>query len=229
MQPSTPFEHFDHHVRRSEFDAAQKVLDEHPGLVHARDPRHGDTTLHAMVDYGMTKNVKWLLDRGASLSTPSGDGMLSLHIAANVDDGPMVDFLLDQGADIEALDGQGMTPLLHAAFHGSEMAVEHLLNRGANIEARDRDGFSMLGCFLRGHQRRDWDQSVRTAEFLEKHYCTSERIQVAWEDFQRAQAMPGDGLNQHPGLGAAIEAFYLQVKMQLPEPDRAPAAPKPRF
>lgn len=229
MELKTPFDHFDHHVRKSDFAAAEKVLAEHPEVIHAKDPRHGDTTLHAMIDYGMTRNVKWLLERGANLNTPTGDGMLPLHIAANVDDGHMVDFLLDHGADMEALDSQGLTPLLHAAEHGSEMAMEHLIKRGASIEARDKDGFSMLGRFLIGTQRRDWGQAVRTAEFLEAHYCTPERIQSAWEEKQRAQKHDGGGMKQHPGLVAAIDALYLQTNMQATGEPTTPTLPRARF
>src|SRR5579871_2159855 len=91
-----------------------------------------------------TAVAKALLDAGAAVNKPDGDGLTALQWATLANKTNMARLLIERGADVNHVDKQGMTALLYAAsidFGDAEM-INLLLNSGANREARTREGLT---------------------------------------------------------------------------------------
>ena len=87
--------------------------------------------------------VRWLVERGASISATDNYGETPLHARAGSWHG-RIGILLDLGADVNAGEGARGTPLHKAADHGSAGNVRLLLQRGAKADALDEDGLTPL-------------------------------------------------------------------------------------
>ncbi|MBW1810200.1 MAG: ankyrin repeat domain-containing protein [Deltaproteobacteria bacterium] len=70
--------------------------------------------------------VSLLIDKGASLSLKSGNGLTPLHYAVVGGHERMIVLLLKKGARVDVLDSQGRTPLQLAKIYNSESAMELL-------------------------------------------------------------------------------------------------------
>ncbi len=79
--------------------------------------------------------LRALLEQGADVTTPQGDGTTALHWAAYWDDGDTADLLIRAGARVNAANDLGVTPLWLACENGSAPMVERLLQAGANPNA----------------------------------------------------------------------------------------------
>ena len=79
--------------------------------------------------------VRALLDQGADVSAPQGDGTTALHWAAYWDEGDGADLLIRAGANVNAANDLGGTPLWAACENGSVAMVQRLLQAGANPNA----------------------------------------------------------------------------------------------
>lgn len=88
--------------------------------------------------------VNALLDRGADVNAPAGDGATALHFAAEADDLDLIDLLLEAGANVNATNRFNVTPLELAAVNGDRAAIERLLAAGANVNATSREGQTPL-------------------------------------------------------------------------------------
>lgn len=85
---------------------------------------------------GDLHQVQLLLQRGADVNQPQGDGMTALHWAAERGDAEMVALLLAAGANVEAGTRIGDYAPLHIASRtGSAPVVAALLRAGANVSA----------------------------------------------------------------------------------------------
>ena len=89
-----------------------------------------DAAKHA--DWGA---VRALLEQGADVTAPQGDGTTALHWAAYWDDGDSADLLIRTGARVNAVNDLGVTPLWAASENGSAAMVRRLLEAGANPNA----------------------------------------------------------------------------------------------
>lgn len=90
---------------------------------------------------GNTDEVVALLEGGADVNAPQGDGMTALHWAAELGDGAMTDLLLGAGADVAAVTRLGdYTPLHLASRVGALPVVKALLEAGADATARTSTG-----------------------------------------------------------------------------------------
>ena len=89
-----------------------------------------DAAKHA--DWGA---VRALLEQGADVTAPQGDGTTALHWAAYWDDGDSADLLIRAGARVNAVNDLGVTPLWAASENGSAAMVRRLLEAGANPNA----------------------------------------------------------------------------------------------
>ena len=83
------------------------------------------------------KNRDWarvgaLLDQGAAVDTPRGDGATALHWAAHWNAVRAVERLIDAGADLDAANELGATPLWVACASRNTEVVERLLTAGAD-------------------------------------------------------------------------------------------------
>ena len=101
--------------------------------------RHNQTPLHGAADFGSEAHLAILLDRGAQINAPDGDGWTPLHCAAAAGRVPETTFLVSRGADVSRRDHKGQTPLNHA------LANHHLDAPG---DDRRRQLELLLGGFL---------------------------------------------------------------------------------
>ena len=85
--------------------------------------------------------VRGLLQQGADVNAPHGDGMSALHWAAEHGDVTVVDMLIYAGANVEAETRIGAYTPLHVASRGGHVAVvRSLLEARAAVDARTTDG-----------------------------------------------------------------------------------------
>ena len=69
--------------------------------------------------------VRALVEQGADVTAPQGDGTTALHWAGYWDEGDMAALLLDAGADANATTDLGVTPLWTACENGSAQMTPH--------------------------------------------------------------------------------------------------------
>lgn len=95
------------------------------------------------VHLGRASDVKFLLDKGASVNFTNPDGVPLLSLAAERTDEqsiPVMQVLLDGGAEVNAQDTTGQTALFHAARVNNKKAVEFLLGHGIDYYMVDNNG-----------------------------------------------------------------------------------------
>jgi ankyrin repeat protein len=84
--------------------------------------------------------VKTLLQKGADVNVPLGDGMTALHFAAGIGDTQMAEMLLYAGANASAKTRlNDYTPLHIASESGSAAIAKLLLTAGADVNAKTSD------------------------------------------------------------------------------------------
>ena len=88
--------------------------------------------------------VRALLEDGAGVDTPEGDGATPLHWAVRWDDARAVDLLLGAGADAGAANDYGVTPLSLACINRNAAMVETLLAAGADPDAATSMGETVV-------------------------------------------------------------------------------------
>ena len=77
-------------------------------------------------------SVRTLLQQGADVITPQGDGSTALHWASYRDNREIAALLLRAGTDVDATTDLGVTPLWAACENGSSAMVRILLEAGAD-------------------------------------------------------------------------------------------------
>ena len=85
-----------------------------------------------------------LVEQGADVTAPQGDGTTALHWAGYWDEGDMAALLLDAGADANATTDLGVTPLWTACENGSAQMTRILLEVGADPNAALLSGETLL-------------------------------------------------------------------------------------
>lgn len=85
-----------------------------------------------------------LLERGADVDAPQGDGATALHWAAHWNALSTVDRLIAAGADVDAANALGATPLWVACASRNTAVVERLLAAGADPDAALLAGETVL-------------------------------------------------------------------------------------
>ena len=88
--------------------------------------------------------VRALVEQGADVTTPQGDGTTALHWAGYWDAGDMAALLLDAGADANATTDLGVTPLWTACENGSAQMTRILLEHGADPNAALLSGETLV-------------------------------------------------------------------------------------
>ena len=79
--------------------------------------------------------VQTLLDDGADVNAPQGDGATALHWAAYWDELTTARLLMAAGATVATTNALGVTPLWLACNNGSAAMVGALLDAGADANA----------------------------------------------------------------------------------------------
>ena len=88
--------------------------------------------------------VQALLDDGADVNTPQGDGATALHWAAHWDELKSAELLIAAGAAVDTANALGVTPLWLACNNGSAVMVQTLLEAGADPNAALPSGETSL-------------------------------------------------------------------------------------
>ena len=95
---------------------------------------HDSPLLQAVKD-GSPGAVRTLLERGADVNAPQGDGSTPLHWAAHADDVEKTELLIRAGARVNATNDLGVTALWVACTNGSPAMIATLLKAGADPNA----------------------------------------------------------------------------------------------
>lgn len=128
-ESGAPFAHAYRAVEERDPAALQRLLDEHPGLVHQRGT-NGNDLLGMAGATGDQRLSALLLARGADPRSANVHGWTALHQAAYSNQPQLAHMLLHAGAqtDVSAR-GDGGTPLIVALFWGhrevSELLAQH--------------------------------------------------------------------------------------------------------
>ena len=88
--------------------------------------------------------VRALVEQGADVTAPQGDGTTALHWAGYWDEDDMAALLLDAGADANATTDLGVTPLWTACENGSAQMTRILLEVGADPNAALLSGETLV-------------------------------------------------------------------------------------
>jgi len=111
-------------------------------LQAARSPSTISPDFMAMLRSGDARQLRGLLEHGASPNARDPEGNTALMLAAMYGDVPPLGLLLDKGADVNATNNAGATALMRAADNFSK--VHLLVERGANVNARSGFGNTAL-------------------------------------------------------------------------------------
>ncbi len=98
---------------------------------------------------GAAKNADWgavrvLVEQGADVNVPQGDGTTALHWAAYWDDGESAGVLIRAGARVNPANDLGVTPLWTACENGSAAMARRLLQAGASPNVALPSGETLL-------------------------------------------------------------------------------------
>ncbi len=131
-------------VAMNDIDRVKKLIDENPSSVNSSSP-DGWTALHLAAFFGHREMVKLLLDKGASIDTPSKSkasyGNSPLQAAVAMGRNEIVELLLERGANVNFIQQPGgFTPLHIAASRNDLKIVQLLVDSGANDHAITDDG-----------------------------------------------------------------------------------------
>ena len=103
----------------------------------------GGIPLHYAVQYGTPRNVKALLEAGASVNRENFQGDTALFMAAWGDTPTNLNLLIAAGSDVNHRNNENWTPLHYAARVGHPSVVKALLNAGAIVDSRSTDGTTL--------------------------------------------------------------------------------------
>ena len=90
------------------------------------------------------ETVRALIQAGADVNAPEGDGATTLHWAVRWDDAEAADLLLRAGAHVNAANDYGVTPLSLACINRNAPMITRLLGAGADTSAATLMGETAL-------------------------------------------------------------------------------------
>ncbi|KAK4164777.1 ankyrin repeat-containing domain protein [Cladorrhinum sp. PSN259] len=120
-------------------------------LSEGREARMERLTRRLLVaaEYGRSREVGRLLERGVNVNCTNAAGQSALAFAAQGGHAAVVKFLLERGADVDHQDESGHTALWWAAFFGHEVVTKHLIEHEAQVDLADESGFTPLSAAAR--------------------------------------------------------------------------------
>lgn len=93
-----------------------------------------------LIEQGQRRAAVALIEAGADVNEPQGDGTTPLHWAVYRIDAGLVGMLLERGARPDVVNAFGSSPLGEAINVANVDLVTMLLEAGADVEARNADG-----------------------------------------------------------------------------------------
>ncbi len=141
-------------VRRAEIAQIKTYLETHPDLANTPDDRRC-TPLHYSVNRGDLELVRFLLDKGADVTSRDSDGDSPLHWAAIYAKPDIVDLLISRGADMNAANNKGESVLTYALRgRAAKTIVDRLLDSGVVVTLpADGGGALLLDAAAAGSER----------------------------------------------------------------------------
>jgi quinoprotein dehydrogenase-associated probable ABC transporter substrate-binding protein len=88
--------------------------------------------------------IRFLIEKGAEINKPDGQGYGALQSAARNRSDKIIPLLVDLGADVNGRDNDGFTALIHAAQRNHVPTIKALVARGADVELAAAGGFAPL-------------------------------------------------------------------------------------
>ncbi len=126
-------------IARGNVETVYALLDENPGLLHARDGKQ-KTPLHCAVTYKQKDIMEALLRKGADINAHDITGMTPLHVAAMLGRRDEAQVLLQHGADPTTMDNYGDMPIHTAAIFGHGQIIGLLVNSGIRPDIPNKNG-----------------------------------------------------------------------------------------
>ncbi|XP_072026493.1 ankyrin repeat and SOCS box protein 13-like [Amphiura filiformis] len=126
------------------------------------------TAVHLAAFHAQYKILYELIEMGASVNTPTIDGITPLHEACSQGNHRCARLLIQAGAQINARNIDGSTPLCDAASSGSIECINLLLNAGAELNPYQNLSTALHEAVLR--------DNVEVTEILVKAGCRLEAM-----------------------------------------------------
>ena len=162
-------------------------------------------------------SVRVLIEQGADVTAPQGDGTTALHWAGYWDEGDVVEVLVRAGADVNAPTDLGVTPLWTACETGSAPMTRILLRAGANPNATLLSGETLLMTAARTGSAAVVGQLLAAGADVNVAEPGRGQTALMWAVAQRHVAVVEALLAHQPDLHAR-SAVRIEVVKTSPEP-----------
>ena len=125
-------------------------------LIHTHLPNiesktsEGSTPLMMAAGNGKLHAVKWLLEKGATVTCEDKRGWNTLHRAAQSGETDIISLIHTHLPIIDSKTGEGLTPLIVAAGNGKLHAVKWFLEKGATVTCENKRRWNTLHLAAQG-------------------------------------------------------------------------------
>ena len=161
--------------------------------------------------------VRALVEQGADVTTPQGDGTTALHWAGYWGEDRMADTLLRHGADANATTDLGVTPLWTACESGNATMSRILLDAGADPTATLPSGETLLMTAARSGNAAVVEQLLAAGADVNAAERGRGQTALMWAVARRRPAVVEALLAHQPDLHARSDVRTEVVKTS-PEP-----------
>jgi ankyrin repeat protein len=105
----------------------------------------GNTALHHSAEWGSTRAVQLLLEKGADVNAANANAQTAIFKAAQANNSEIISLLMAGGAKIDTRDFLGNTPLHSSVRWDAHEAARSLIAHGAGLDAKNIAGKTPLG------------------------------------------------------------------------------------